>query len=83
MMTNADALDMQCPEDSHVSGCPCYAGGDPIYLTYPPCFICKRDTDSTSVRVDYGARVETVCDTCWSKRDEDYLDERLDMTDAG
>lgn len=67
--------------DEHALGCPCPVGGEPIYRIYPPCFICKRETDSMSIRVDHGATVETVCWRCQEKADTDYLDERLDMTD--
>ena len=87
MMTNADTFDMQCVDEAHVQGCPCQAGGDVEvrYVSYGPCYICKRDTDSTSVNVDFGAPrgIHAVCDRCYSRADEfAYLDERLDMTDA-
>ena len=51
-------------------------------MTYGRCFICRRDCDETSVNVDHGLRVVAICGPCWEKRDEDYLEERLDMTDA-
>lgn len=50
-------------------------------VTFGPCFICRRTCDETSVNVDHGAVVVTVCGVCWEKRDEDYLEERLDMTE--
>jgi ribosome-binding protein aMBF1 (putative translation factor) len=50
------------------------------YVSYGPCAICKRDTDSTSVNVDIAGTIVTVCDTCWSRRDED-IELPLDMTE--
>jgi hypothetical protein len=53
-----------------------------IYASYGPCHWCKRDTDALSVNVALETgEIVVCCDGCWSKRDEDYLDERLDMTD--
>jgi hypothetical protein len=72
-----------------VIGCPYrYGLGDhdhPVveYVTYGPCRLCMRETDSASVNVAWpDGTVGPVCAICWEKRDEDYLDERLDMTDA-
>ena len=52
------------------------------YTTYGPCHWCKRDTDGLSVNVELeSSEIVVCCDGCWSKRDEDYLTERLDVTD--
>ena len=51
-------------------------------VSYGPCALCRRDCDEMSVNVDFQGVIVTVCDNCWSKRDEDYLDERLDYSEA-
>ena len=68
MLTNAQAMDMQCADDAHVHGCPCHAGGDPIYR----CGICGRDTsDGLYINVSKAdGSVERVCDICYEKGDE-------------
>lgn len=78
MMTNADTLDMQCVDDDHVSGCPCHAGGDPIYR----CWLCRRDTsDGDYVNISRAdGSIGRCCSNCYSKRDEDDVTVGLDMT---
>ena len=39
-------------------------------ITFGPCFFCGRDCDESSVRVDIGTSVETVCAICWEQADE-------------
>lgn len=50
------------------------------YVSYGPCFLCGRDCDQSSVRVDFGQNVETVCAICLEKADEG-IELPLDMTE--
>lgn len=50
-------------------------------VTLTPCWLCGRDCDETYVLVDTAEGIQAVCGPCWEKRDTDYLDERLDMTE--
>jgi hypothetical protein len=79
MMTNADTFDMQCVDETHVDGCPCQAGGEPMYR----CFICGRDTsdgDYVNIARNDGS-VARCCNNCYEKRDEEYLTTGLDYTE--
>ena len=69
MISNADAFDMQCVDTTHVDGCPCHAGGDPVYR----CWLCGRDTSDGLYRNVDTKRdgIVRCCDICWEKRDED------------
>lgn len=71
--------DMACSIDNgHALGCPCRAGGDPIYR----CDWCRRDTsDGDYVRIsrDDGS-VGRCCSVCYERGDEG-VDIGLDMTE--
>jgi len=44
------------------------------------CFLCHRDvTDGCYRNVDYGDRLERICDECWQRAD---IIEYLDMTEG-
>jgi len=52
------------------------------YVSYGPCFLCRRDCDETSVNVVWpDGAVRPVCSRCWEKVDDEPIDERLDMTE--
>jgi hypothetical protein len=55
------------------------------YVSFGPCFICRRDCDESSVNFDFGLfGIAPVCARCIEKADPPYesLEERLDMTEG-
>jgi hypothetical protein len=70
---------MFCANDEHVPGCPCQAGGDPVFR----CYICERGTeDGDYINISRpDGNVARLCSVCYEKRDEDDVTVGLDYTE--
>ena len=79
MMPQSEALDMTCAADGHAHGCPCQAGGDPIYR----CYYCERDTTDEEyvlVWLQWSDKNVRCCMNCWVRGEEHGGEVPLDYT---